>query len=302
MKNGLFVWKVDGRDFPTKGSQAEKLQFLVNYAVLAPSKCNAQPWLFEVCRDSLDLICDRHWAFRVMDPQSRELTLSCGAALLNLRLAAQHFGYTPLIESFPWAGDRYLLARVRLVPASVENPLRPFASSAVNGPSDEELFGALRRRRTHCGSFCNGSPPNEVLATCSNAATQNGAWLHIVKDAATRLKLAALVAQADRGQMANKAFRRELARWIHPTRGKSKAGVSGSSYGLSGPFNLLTPALRPIIWTLNLGTVVGAHHRELAKRSPVLAVLGRSLALRSTRLAVNATPGAEAYRPATGGK
>jgi hypothetical protein len=274
MKNGLYAWKVDGTDFPTKGSEAEKLRFLVNYAVLAPSKCNAQPWLFELCGSSLDLICDRNWAFRVTDPQSRELTLSCGAALLNLRLAAQHFGYMLLVETFPWPGDRYLVARVRLGAARGADRMPYSSRHAAKEPSDEELFGALRRRRTHPGSFWNGAPPDEVLARCCDAATQNGAWLHFVKDAATRQKVAALVAQADREQMAERSSRRELARWIHPARGRSKDGVSGSSYGLSGPFNLLTPGLPLLIKTLNLGTLIGAHHRELVERAPVLAVLG----------------------------
>jgi hypothetical protein len=274
MKTGLYAWKVDAADFPTRGSAAEKLQFLVKYAVLAPSKYNAQPWLFEVGRNSLDLICDRNWAFRVTDPQSRELTLSCGAALLHLRLAAQHFGFTALVETFPWPGDRFLLARVRLGSPKVEDASRRFTLTAADGPSEEELFRALSKRRTHPGSFGNGAPPDEVLARCCNAATQNGAWLQIVEDVATRQKVAALVAQADHEQIANKAFRRELARWIHPAWGRSKDGVSGSSYGLSGPFNLLTPGLPLLIWTLNLGTLIGAHHRELAEGSPVLAVLG----------------------------
>jgi len=274
MNDGLVPWQVDGTDFPASGSETQKLQFLVKYAVLAPSKYNAQPWLFEICGNSLDLICDRNWAFRVTDPQSRELTLSCGAALLNLRLAAQHFGYTTRVEPFPWPGDRYLLARVRLGPPPDQDVCRRFAASVANGPSDEELFNVLKKRRTYLGSFWNGSPPDGVLARCSDTASQHGAWLHFVKDSAKRTAVANLVARADRELMAERAFRRELARWIHPTRGKSKDGVPGASYGLAGPLNLLTPGLPLLIWTLNLGSLVGFHHRELAKRAPVLAVLG----------------------------
>jgi hypothetical protein len=274
MKNGQYAWKVKEADFPGRGSQAEKLQFLVNYAVLAPSKYNAQPWLFELCGDSLDLICDRSWAFHATDPQSRELTISCGAALLNLRLAARHFGYETLVETFPWKGDRQLLARIRLGPAPVADTVERFTGSMPKGPSDEELFQAMKRRHTHVGAFWQGEPPAEVLERCRKAAVEYGAWLHVVQDTDMRSQLADLVVKADREQMADRAFRRELARWIHPARAKSKDGVSGSSFGLSGPLNLLTPGLPLLVRMVNLGTPIGLHHRELAEHSPVLAVLG----------------------------
>jgi hypothetical protein len=39
-------WDVRETDFPIAGTSAEKLRFLLNYAVLAPSGHNSQPWLF----------------------------------------------------------------------------------------------------------------------------------------------------------------------------------------------------------------------------------------------------------------
>jgi nitroreductase len=41
-------WKVTEGDFPRSGDVEEKLRFLLNYAVLAPSVHNTQPWLFRV--------------------------------------------------------------------------------------------------------------------------------------------------------------------------------------------------------------------------------------------------------------
>ena len=42
MRTGLESWRVKPVEFPAAGTEAEKLHFLVNYAVLAPSKYNAQ--------------------------------------------------------------------------------------------------------------------------------------------------------------------------------------------------------------------------------------------------------------------
>ena len=41
-------WEVAEADFPAQGSPAEQLRFLLNYAVLAPSRLNTQPWLFSI--------------------------------------------------------------------------------------------------------------------------------------------------------------------------------------------------------------------------------------------------------------
>ena len=38
-------WQIKAVDFPAKGTGADKLSFLLNYAVLAPSILNVQPWL-----------------------------------------------------------------------------------------------------------------------------------------------------------------------------------------------------------------------------------------------------------------
>jgi hypothetical protein len=287
MRTGLDTWKVRAADFPAAGIQAEKLQFLVNYAVLAPSKYNAQPWLFEICGDSLDIICDRNWAFRETDPEGRELILSCGAALENLGIAAKHFGHAARIEPFPWPGDRYLLARVRLGPPLSEEPETPVPSPAAKTsprqttglwsatePSNEEYFRAMNNRCTSRRPFWPGAPPEEVLQACAQAAARHGAWLHFIRDRPTRQAVGRLVARGDREQMANKALRRELLRWVRWPGGKSKDGFTVSRYGLPGAMSLLTPGFSLLLWMLNLGSLVAAHDRRLAQNAPILAVLG----------------------------
>ncbi|HVF09946.1 MAG TPA: hypothetical protein VNA16_04040, partial [Abditibacteriaceae bacterium] len=49
-----------------------------------------------------------------LDPGDRELIMSCGAALLHLRVALKYFGYTGIVETFPDLDNEDLLARVAL--------------------------------------------------------------------------------------------------------------------------------------------------------------------------------------------
>src|SRR6185436_14115060 len=74
---------------------------LVSAAAMAPSSHNTQPWLFLVGHHSIDLVADRRRALPVNDPGDRELTISCGCALLNLRVAAAAAGYSPRVALCP---------------------------------------------------------------------------------------------------------------------------------------------------------------------------------------------------------
>jgi len=83
----LAPWNVDEAAYPHSGPTWEKLSFCVNYAVLAPSGHNTQPWRFKLGLDNVKLYADRTRALPMVDPHDRELVISCGAALFHLRLA-----------------------------------------------------------------------------------------------------------------------------------------------------------------------------------------------------------------------
>jgi nitroreductase len=41
------AWNIAENQFPKEGTRNEQLKFLLNYAILAPSSHNTQPWLFK---------------------------------------------------------------------------------------------------------------------------------------------------------------------------------------------------------------------------------------------------------------
>ena len=156
-------WKISEDDFPGSAEAEEKLRFFLNYAVLAPSGHNTQPWLFKVKANEVDLYTDRTRGLPVVDPEDRALVISCGAALFHLRVAMKHFGYEDGVEVLPDPGDPDLLARVRL------------------GPSHEEteegraLFEAIPRRHSNRGPFEPRPVPEELLSALQAAAREEGA-------------------------------------------------------------------------------------------------------------------------------
>ncbi|MFQ3585079.1 MAG: nitroreductase, partial [Cyanobacteriota bacterium] len=84
-------------------------------AILAPSSHNTQPWWFRVAGQDIDLFADRTRALPVNDPEDRELTLSCGCALMNLRIAVASHNDGFRVELLPDPEDPDWLARLTVI-------------------------------------------------------------------------------------------------------------------------------------------------------------------------------------------
>jgi len=251
-------WSISAEDFPANGTTAEKWKFFLRYAVLAPSSHNSQPWLFHVRHNTLELYADRRRACPVVDPHDRELIISCGCALFHLRCAMRHFGYLGSVEIFP-DQDPDLVARVSL------------GARDETDVEESILFYAIPKRRTNRQPFSDDPVPSSLLINLHAAAEAEGARLRFIDDQETRYAIADLVAEGDRIQWANKAFRLELSRWVHSNRSPSRDGVPGHAAGID---DLLSYAGPLVVRTFDMGEGQAARDHEVATGSPVLTLLG----------------------------
>ncbi|RFU37591.1 hypothetical protein DZF91_32055 [Actinomadura logoneensis] len=95
-------------------SSAERL---VVAATMGTSVHDIRAWRFRPSGGAIEARAEPD-RFRAMDdPQGRGLHLGCGAALVNLRLAAAQLGHGAVVRLLPDDDDPTLLARVRLVRA-----------------------------------------------------------------------------------------------------------------------------------------------------------------------------------------
>jgi hypothetical protein len=251
-------WQISEGAFPKRGASSEKLRFLLNYAVLAPSNHNAQPWLFRITSDGIELYADRTRALPVVDPEDRELAMGCGAALFNLRIAFRNFGYEGVVQCFPDAGKQDLLARIS------------FGGEKATTVEEHALFESIVKRRTNRMPFRMQPIQESLLSELEAAATMEGAWFQVVLGDDNRNRLADLIAEADRIQMSDGHFRRELAAWIHPSRTASHDGIPGHAIGYGGLTSYLGPL---VVRTFDMGKGQAAKDRQLATGSPAIAVL-----------------------------
>jgi hypothetical protein len=250
------AWSVDEHQLAPNAGIEEKLRFALRYAVLAPSNHNAQPWHFIVDGDSVTLCADRLRALPVVDPFDRELIISCGAALFNLRVALSRFGLAYAITLFPSPVDVDVLAHLRI--------LRDGRCDASLAP----LFDAMSRRVTTREAFGDEPIPVELQSRLEEAGAAEGADIVCTGNAVLRERLATLVAEADHAQFEDPRFRRELASWIHPKRGLD--GMPALSSGMRVLLDLAVPLAGSVIRTFDLGGGMAAAHHTLVTGSPLL--------------------------------
>jgi nitroreductase len=176
---------------------------LLGAAAAAPSIHNTQPWRFRIAgHDLVEVHGDPDRMLWVADPRGRALHLSCGAALLNLRLAIRATGAKPLVWPLPDpAGEPTLLASVQL------------AEGRPPDSAERELFESIGQRHTSRAPFSGSALPAAVCAALEQAADAEFALLRHLPDGDAAL-VTRLAAAADKELAENFDHRVELCRWI----------------------------------------------------------------------------------------
>jgi nitroreductase len=221
----------------------------------APSVHNTQPWAFRVTADVIELHADPARRLPVADPEDRELRMACGAALFTLRLALQGHNVRPEVARFPDRDRPGLVAEIRR------------GGAAARSPEIARLLAAVPRRRTNRHPFTDVPvEPSEQHALC-RAAAEEAAQLHIVRDGDQRRELSQLAHIAHRRQLADPAFRAELARWTG-TRGDRPDGVPAYAGG-----HLPEPQDRWVLRDFSGGTARDRLPGKDFEDEPMIAVL-----------------------------
>ncbi|MDX1439519.1 MAG: nitroreductase family protein [Rubricoccaceae bacterium] len=233
---------ISDADFPVASPLDDQLRFLLNYAVLAPSILNTQPWKFEVRDHKVYLYADRERQLRKLDADGRQLMLSCGAALFHLRVAARHYGFESAVAHFPDSDDPDLLATL-----SLTNPKRATSE-------DESLFRAISIRRTNRHPFAETPVPQEVVSAFERVAREEGARLIVLsteeqKNAVAQLVEEGILMGGERPEIAA-----EIREWLRNDKDPRRDGVPDREQGnwdrrsdVRAPSSLLAPRKRELV-------------------------------------------------------
>jgi hypothetical protein len=196
---------------------AARFDNLIGIACRAPSLHNTQPWHFSVSGDAIEMEADASRQLLV-DPDGREMIISCGAALYGLRLAVRSLGYLPEVELLPGPGRRQPLARVRLGRAA------PVAAD------ERKMLTAVPHRHTHRGPFEADPLPAGLLARLRDDAQAEGATLTDIDPGSGGQELMALLAASGRRQDRDPRSRAETWRWSRDATSPDRDGVPAHAF------------------------------------------------------------------------
>jgi nitroreductase len=205
-----------GRHRPRDLTRAS-LIVCVEAAVAAPSIHNSQPWRFRIRDGGIDVFADWGRQLQVIDPSGRELLISIGAAVFNVRVAMRQRARTPVLLWWPDPAEPDLVARVM--------PGRP----AAPGGGLIALAEAIPRRHTNRRPFARVVTPASVLDDLAWAATIEGATLRVA-DPVSRAAILALMHAAEQRLRAQGIYRAELAKWTPAAHGR-RHGVPPQALG-----------------------------------------------------------------------
>ncbi len=190
----------DDERAPSHSERSAAIRHAVGRAMKAPSLHNSQPWRFLVEDDTVSVRADRSRQLMAIDPRGRELVMSIGAALLNLRVGLAWRAWGAEVRRVPDRDDPDLMAVVRVVPSPPETALA-------------DLDPAIARRRTNRRKFGPEQLPDDLLRRLAATAADEQTLVVPVTSAVNRRLVSRLTRQADRGQNADPAYRAEIRLW-----------------------------------------------------------------------------------------
>lgn len=200
-------------DFPVGAAVEDQLKFLVNYAVLAPSVHNTQPWLFRILDQTLEIHADRSRALPVVDPEDRSLVISCGSAMSLFETTLDAFGFKYTTSVFPELTDPDLLARITIV------------SEPTEFDPDMETLRAITKRNTIRRGFQSLPLPSGFTQRFLDQKDELPDFLCVIDDKDAETLILKQLQETERVYQEDIRYRRETDSWMHPMRERSRDGV-----------------------------------------------------------------------------
>jgi hypothetical protein len=253
--------KINVLDFPEKGSLESQIKFILNYAILAPSTHNSQPWLFKIKVPECQIYYDPRLLLPEADPKTRDLHISIGCAIENLILAAKYFNIFDTVIYGPF-DNKEQLAVVRF--------------KTYTGRRNDEykkVVDTIPKRINARGFFLPILVPLDLLNKISfliNDYLIDGINIHWVSEKNKITKLSLLTAEGLRFAYSKPSFRKEMSQWMRNSLTKRKDGLPG--YALKMPL-ILSFILPILVRWFNLGKFLSQLNYKSMNSAPLIGII-----------------------------
>lgn len=166
----------------------------------APSVHGTKPWWWQATPEGLELYVRAERQLATADPTGRDLTISCGAALYSLEVAAAAEGWRARIHRLPEPWLRSLLARVEFEPHETT-------------PADRARTDVIAERRIDRSTGPSRPVPHALVEEAWSLAQARGVFAIVVEDKVRVEQVLRLLAEAAHVQDLDRGYLSELALW-----------------------------------------------------------------------------------------
>ena len=253
MKANYQSWEVRPDDFYDQKTVSDQLRFLVQFAVLAPSSHNSQPWKFEVKEHQITIRPDMRRALPKSDINNRQLFISLGCALENILIAADYYGFATQV-AYQESGATISLQSVRPEPQQEK----------------DHLIFSIPRRHTNRNPYEDQMPGEDFLQRLKHNEMDDLS-ITFIKDQSQKEKIADIVSEALITAMDDRGFRDELSHYLKSNITRSNLGMPGLGFGMPILISLIAPFL---IKYININRVSRKKDESLLKKhTPVFGII-----------------------------
>lgn len=177
------------------------MRLSAEFAALAPSVHNTQPWRFVGRPGSLEVHLDPERALEYLDPRGRQMYLSCGIAAEFARLAIRSLGNACTVRLLPDTAQETLVAKLVV------------GFGEPTTPAEQRLIDAIPRRYTDRGPYGEEPVPRLALQHMREAANERLCWLRVLDQPDDRLAAIRLLETAEATEVTDDLYREEIKRW-----------------------------------------------------------------------------------------
>ncbi len=250
---------INPNDFFNLEKNEDRIKFLLQYGVLAPSTHNSQPWLLKVGTDSCRIYYDKTKEVKEADPLGRDLFISFGCFIENVCLAAECLGVATSVEYLDRNEADYI-ADIKF--------------SNLTGDrtkiKETDLLDIIVTRVNARGIFENKNIPSEVLENLMQLSIDDDIKIFIITDKEKIKTIADLTARGLKAAYSSSKFRKEMSGWMNSNFSQKKEGIPGYSLRMSGFFSLFFPKL---VRFLNIGKMVGVLNYKSVSSAPGVVII-----------------------------
>jgi hypothetical protein len=216
----------------SKETSKQKIEYLLQFAILAPSTHNTQPWLVHIEGDSCNIYLDNSKQLPAADPVKRNMYISLGAFIKNLEIAASAYDIKFTLD---YRIDEKNIAEFKFINLDKDNKLKA---------NFKDKLSSIQTRYNYRGPFkaLNVEEINKVKSILNSESSDN-VKVNFIQDTKVIETLANATANGLRQAYGTEQFRKEISSWIRSNISSSKDGIPGYALRMNTLQSLILPKI-----------------------------------------------------------